>query len=281
MTAIALGLVTAVCWASAALASSRSVRYIDPTSVVAWVMAVGCVVSLPWALATGNPGVLHGSTLGWLIYAGIGNVVGLGAMYAALRVGKVGLVSPVTSTEGAIGAVFAAIAGEPLSGPVMALLAVIACGVVLAAIAPDPAPVDHEQPVRAVVYASIAALLFGGVLFGAGHISGGVPLAYLVVPARLAGTVLLAIPLALRGKLAFDRRALPFLITSGLAETIGFVTFSLGSRHSVAVTSVVASTFPAISAVAAFVLFKERLGKLQILAAIILVAATVALSAVV
>jgi uncharacterized membrane protein len=50
-----------------------------------------------------------------LALGGAGNVLELLLTYAALRVGKVGIVASIVSTEGAIAAVLALIAGEALS----------------------------------------------------------------------------------------------------------------------------------------------------------------------
>ncbi len=63
----------------------------------------------------------------------MGNVVGLGCEYTAVRSGKVGIVAAIASTEGAIAAVLSAIAGEPL-GRWHAVLALIAAGIVLASL---------------------------------------------------------------------------------------------------------------------------------------------------
>ena len=42
----------------------------------------------------------------WAVLAGAGSAVGLSLMYRALRLGKVGVVAPIASTEGALAAVF-------------------------------------------------------------------------------------------------------------------------------------------------------------------------------
>ena len=62
----------------------------------------------------GRSGALGGPELGWLVVAGGGNVVGLLLVYGALRVGKVSIVAPIISTEGAIAAVLAVAAGEAI-----------------------------------------------------------------------------------------------------------------------------------------------------------------------
>ena len=80
-----------------------------------------------------------------MLTSGLGNVVGLILEYTALRLGKVGLVTPVTSTEGAIAAVLAVIAGEALGVPSAVLLAVVVIGVVLAGVAPDESASDQRK----------------------------------------------------------------------------------------------------------------------------------------
>ena len=63
--------------------------------------------------------------------SGLGNAVGLLLEYTALRRGKVGIVTPVTSTEGAIAAVLAVATGEALGLPSAVILAIVALGIVL------------------------------------------------------------------------------------------------------------------------------------------------------
>jgi drug/metabolite transporter (DMT)-like permease len=52
----------------------------------------------------------------------------------------------------------------------------------------------------------------------------------------------------------------------------------MGAQHQVAVTSVLASQFAPIAAIMAYVLFRERLGRLQILGVVVLVIGVTALS---
>jgi drug/metabolite transporter (DMT)-like permease len=56
----------------------------------------------------------------------------------------------------------------------------------------------------------------------------------------------------------------PFVVFSGLCEVAGFASFAFGSRHGIAVSSVLASQFAAVAAVLAFLLFHERLRAVQI-----------------
>ena len=142
--AILGGFAAAAFFATATLCSSRSSRMVPPSSVLAWVMITGLVVLLP-VLAVSSPPDLGLSGTGWLLVSGGGNVGGLLLAYSALRIGKVGVVAPIVSTEGAIAAVLSVLAGEPLSTAAAMLLPVIALGVMMAATG-SPAEVDPSAP---------------------------------------------------------------------------------------------------------------------------------------
>src|SRR5436190_10589555 len=132
--AIVFGLATAVLWATTLLASARPSRLLGPWSTLAWVMLIGLVVTLPFVVATAPSVALTQEDLALMATAGVANSVGLLCNYAAVRRGKVAVVGPIVSTEGAIAAVLAVVAGDPLSGAAAAVLVLIAVGVVLASI---------------------------------------------------------------------------------------------------------------------------------------------------
>jgi drug/metabolite transporter (DMT)-like permease len=276
--AVVLGLTTALAWAVSTVASSRSVKLLDQYSVVAWAMLLGLVLTLPFALGGGVPAELSGANLLWFVLAGLGNVGGLLFAYAALKVGKVGLVAPVVATEGAVAAVVSSVFGESIAPLVVLALAVIVVGVVVSSVAPDPAPIEHERPVRAVLLATCGAVVFGLALYSIGRLSGDLPVAWASLPPRLAGVVLLAVPLAVTGRLRMNRAAAPFVVTTGLMEVGGFVTFAFAARDSVAIASVLASQFATFAAVIAYVVYRERLGRLQILGVALVVGGVTALA---
>jgi drug/metabolite transporter (DMT)-like permease len=280
MIAVLAGLGTAVMWATGTLCSSRSSRMIGPASVLGWVMLTGLAANLA-AIAVGpQPGSISGSDLGWMFVAGASNVVGLLFVYSALSRGKVGLVAPIVSTEGSIAAVLAVVAGEPLGIASALLLAVIATGVVLAALAPEELPVAGERKSVSVELAAVAALLFGVSLFAIGRLGDSLPTAWALLPPRVVGLVAVTIPLALTRRLRLTRRALPLVVAAGLVEVGGFAFFVAGTRHGLAVTAVVASQFAAIATVAAYGLFHERLTARQLGGVGLIVLGVAALTAV-
>jgi uncharacterized membrane protein len=281
MIAILGGLGAAVAWGIAMICSSRSSRLIDPQSVVAWVMLVGLVLVLPAVALSGVPDRLGGTPGLWLILAGAGNVGGLLLAYAGMRIGQIALVTPLVSTEGAIAAVIALLVGESLAPAAGLALALIAFGIVLAAI-PERGFADtaaSPRHPRAVALAIGAALSFGGSLYAAGRAGAALPSAWVVLSARLIGSVVLTLPLALTGRLQLTRRALPLVIASGVGEVLGFVSYTAAARHGIAIAAVLGSQFAALATLAGYVLFKERLGRVQLIGVAVVLTGVALLSA--
>ncbi|MDQ2895581.1 MAG: EamA family transporter [Actinomycetota bacterium] len=277
MIAILGGLGAAAAWALSTLCSSRSSRLIEPASVVAWVMLTGLLISGPAAALQGIPTRLDGSAGAWLALSGVGNVSGLVLEYRALRAGLVALVAPIASTEGAIAAVIAMLAGEAVAPAVGATLAMIVVGVSLSSVpATDLSDANRAKHPQAVLLAVAAAFAFGASLYATGRAGSVLPAAWVVLSARLVGTIALAIPLASAGRLHLTRRALPLVVASGICEVLGFYSYTAGARHGIAVTAVLSSQFAAIAAIAAYFFFGERLGRIQ-LAGVATVIAGVAL----
>jgi drug/metabolite transporter (DMT)-like permease len=278
--AILGGVGAATAWAISLLCSSRSSRLIDPMAVVAWVMLVGLVITVPLAAAAGVPARLHGSALIWLILSGAGNVSGLILSYYALRIGQVSLVAPIVSTEGAIAAVIAVIAGASLAASVAATLGVIVVGVALASVpAPDAALEDAARHPTVVILALVSTLSFGTSLYATGRAGAALPASWVVLSARLIGAVTLAVPLVLAGRLRLTARAVPFIVGSGLAEVAGFYSYTWGSRHGLAIAAVLSSQFAVVALAASYVLFSERLSRVQLAGVACVLVGVAALSA--
>jgi len=279
LLAILGGLGAALCFGASTLCSSRSSRLIGSASVVAWMMLIGLLIVLPVVVAGGVPDRLGTSSGVWLVLSGLGNVVGLLIVYAALRIERVSLVAPITCTEGAVAALIAAAAGETIGGGTALALLVIVVGVVLAGVVRDEARQAHDHSRRGALLALLSAGCFGVGLYSTGRVGVALPVAWAVLPARFAGTFFVTIPLAVRSRLRFTRRAVPLVVASGLAEVVGFAVFAVGARHGIAVTAVLASQFAAVASVGAYVLFHERLGRVQLVGVTLVLVGVAALSA--
>ena len=280
MTAIAGGLGAAAAWAVAMLTASRATRMISAPSVLAWVLFTGLCIVLPWAALEGIPDGLDASSGTWLLIAGAGNVLGLLCAYSALRIGKVALIAPIVSTEGAIAAVLAVLTGEHVAEGAGVALVAIAFGIALAAVPGEEKSVSTAAGAawRVPTLAIAAATAFGMSIYATGRASAELPIAWAVLPPRVIGVLVVFLPLAVTARLRLTRRAVPFVVVSGIAEVVGFASYAVGSRDSVAVAAVLASQFAAIAGVAAYVLFRERLGRLQLAGVLTIVAGVAVLT---
>ncbi len=266
MVAILGGLGAALSWAIATVASTRSSRMIGAISVIAWVMTVGFAVALIPALISSPTTIAPVQVLG-LVVVGIANNVGLLLTYAALTIGRISIVTPIVATEGAAAAVISVLLGEALNIPTAIVLAAIAVGVILAAIersADVEQRTDARHARRAVILAISAAACFSVGLVIAGRLGTSLPIAWIVMAPRLVGTVGVAIPLALRGRLQLVRAAVPLVIVSGALEAFGAGLYILAAQEGVATAAVLGSRFAAFSAIAAFLFFGERLARIQL-----------------
>jgi drug/metabolite transporter (DMT)-like permease len=278
MLAILGGLGAALAWATTTLTAARATRFVDSWSLLASVMAVGLLVTVPIAVLAGVPSGLDAHSAVWLAVSGAGNVVGLLLTYSALRIGKVGLVAPITSTEGAVAAVIAVVAGEKLTAGAGITLLAIAVGVMLATI--TPADIDtRRSDLRAGLYAAGAAASFGFGLYATGRVGQDLGIAWALLPPRVVGVVAIAIPLAVARRWRLNRRAVPYVIVCGLCEVLGFAAYAFGARHGLAVAAVLASQFAAIAAVVGYLVFRERLARIQIVGVATIVCGVSVLSA--
>lgn len=275
MIAILGGLGAAVMWATGGLASARSSRIIGASSTVAWMMLVGLAVTAPLVPFSGPVPAIAPTLACWLVASGLGSVIGLSLLYRGLRMGKVGAVLALASTEGAIAAVIAVIAGERLTIPVVLVLGIMAIGIATVALATGgtaeqlEAGGDAEERFgpgaerRAAMFGAAAAIAFGFTIYGTAQAGLSLPIVLAIMPARVAGVAFLFVPLALTGRLRIAPRAVPLIVITGVSEVLGNACYVVGARESIAVAAVLASQFAAVGAVAAFFLFRERLSRQQ------------------
>jgi drug/metabolite transporter (DMT)-like permease len=276
VTAVIGGLGAALAWALAAVAASRSTRLIGPASALGCGVLVGiAILAVPLAVA-GVPDP-DAESIAWLVVSGAGNMVGLLLLYMALRVGKIGVVVPIGATCGGIAALVAVAAGETVSAGIAAALVALAGGAVLASMTRADADDAAKRVAPGVVFAAAAALAWGIAIYAGGRLAdeSEVPLAWILLSSRAFGVLFVTVPFAATGRLRFARPALPFVVVAGVGEVAGYALFLWGARESIPVSSVLAGQNAALAAVIAFLLFGERLTRVQA-AGVALIAAGIA-----
>ena len=263
MIAVLGGLGAALAWALATLAGARAARVIGPWSTTALVVFIGLVVTVPLLLLEAPAAPLAGEDIAWLTIAGLGYAVGMIFNYSALAGGKVAVTAPIVSTEGSIAATLAVLTGEAASPLLVVMLATIAVGVFVVALQPGGgADTLTGGGARYIVFALLSATIFGLGLYAAGRASDLVPPSLVVVAGRIAGVLVISLPLALTRRLRFERQVLPFIVVAAVAEVVGMYLFAWGAAESIAVTSVLSTQFAVMAALVAHTL-GERISSRQ------------------
>lgn len=276
MIGVVGGLLAAILWGTSTVVASRSTRMIGSQQALGYVMLTGfvlCLVAAP--LSEGVPSLgRHGAA--WALLAGAASVFGLSMVYRALRIGKVGVVAPIASTEGALAALFSVVLlGQGLSAATSVALTVVAVGVIVVTFHGSRA----DLQLRPTLYAFIAAVVFGVGLIAssqAGHAIG--PL-WTILVARVIGILFVVAPLALRGAFPWPGPALRLVVFSGLAEVTGFAGYIIGARDGVAVPAVLSSQFAAVAVIVSYFAFGERLTARQLSGALVITAGVAAVAA--
>ena len=282
MAAVLGGLGAAIIWAVGSVGASRAARGLGPMQTLAWVMLIGFVlvgVILPFS-APASPSA---GALVWLVLGGAGNVGGLLLMYRALRIGQMGVVMPIVTTEGGIAAAIAIAAGQSVGALRGAALTATVIGVAMTAISRRPAvaastlptapvsggpravadPSGHDDR-RAAAWASLGAVAFGVGLYATARAGAVLPAAWAVMPPRVVGVVAVTLPLALSRRLSRPHGCLRWLLLSGVCEVGGFFAYTLAARHGIAVAAVLATLTGAFGTAIGRLLFGERLRATQL-----------------
>jgi drug/metabolite transporter (DMT)-like permease len=282
VTAVIGGFGAAIIWAIGSVGASRAAREVGSVLTLAWVMLIGLLL-LGGVLPFSGAVSLSGTRLVWLGLAGAGSVGGLLLMYRALRIGYLGVVMPIVTSEGGITAVIAIAAGQSVRPGTGAALAVIVVGVLLtagsarrtssapsAAVTPSgisthrAAHPTADDARRAAGWASLAALSFGVALYGTGRAGAVLPAAWAVLPPRAVGMVAVTIPLAFTGRLRWPRECAGWLLLSGGCEVGGYFAYAVAARDSIAVAAILSTLAGTIAASIGRLLLGERLGARQL-----------------
>jgi uncharacterized membrane protein len=91
--------------------------------------------------------------------------------------------------------------------------------------------------------------------------------------------MIIVLPLVLLGRFRITRPALPLVVLSGLLEAIGSAVYVIAASHGVAVAAVLSSQFAAFAAIGGFLLFGERLQRLQLVGVVVIAIGITTLSA--
>ncbi len=279
------GLLSALSWGISTLLAAVAARRIGALRTVVIGEAAG--LAGYWTLFLLGHFSLRGvggsDPVTWLlILAGVIAVAGYLAMYRGLESGHIGLVSAISACYGGVIVVLSVVLlREHLTAAAVVGIAATVVGVMLAVTQREPAPGSASAPAIGVAFGLVAALCYGvgGFMIGRYTLSLGwlVP----VVIARGGAMVILLGLLAtpLRGPTAVRLApGLAWALAAGLTDAAGLVFFTRGDQVGlVAVTAAVSSAYPVIPLIGGLLIFRERLMRLQVGGAVLILAGLVLL----
>jgi drug/metabolite transporter (DMT)-like permease len=278
MIAVLGGLGSAVCWTVTGVFAQRASRRIGELSTFAWASMIGFCIAVVPALIAIRSSTSSAGTFVVLALSGVFNVVGLVAQFSALRRGQVSVVVPISSTEGAIAAMLAATTGSHLPPAGWVALAILIAGVVITVRSQWSAGNASNTQLKPVGLAAVAAVCFGTGLFLQGLGGQHAPVALAVAPPSMLGTLLVALPMVSRRRLASPRGSSGWLVGVAVAELLGFVSYILGARHSVPIAAVLSAQYATLSVLVGVTALRERMAPAQVIGLILTIGGVTILS---
>lgn len=267
-----LAVASALAWGSSAVSAARASRRIGGVSTILWVYALGIVLIGPVALAHGLPHVGRAVWL-WTLVTVLCALGGLACVYAGMGYGKVGLVTAISSMQGAVAVVYSLIGGASLALIGFVGVAITVIGMFAATLAPDhdDGSIADRRPGKAIVFALLASLLQGGALYASVR-AADVGADWIIFLTRVAAVVV-AIPIVVAGRLRSPRPALGFVLFCAAAEIVGFAAYILAAdRIGIPVAAVIASQFALVAAVVGYLTLGERLSRRQLAGGVTIIA---------
>jgi drug/metabolite transporter (DMT)-like permease len=281
--AIVLGLLAALLWGTGDFLARFVGQAIGPWRTLFWIGVIGLVILTAWFLATGNQFPATANEAGWHVWlvallAGLLHFAGSYALTHALTIGQVSLVTPISTSYGAVATLLSMASGETLSALTLLGVVVTTAGVVLASAKAPSASGDYRSGVR---WALVSALAFGIAFWAQGTVMvpvlGGLESVWVflvIMVAVMAGCRLLG----------FGKLAPP--LPSSLLMTGACALFSAGATAAIALgyetghVAVVSVLSTGSSVVAVFLgatFLGERLLRRQALGVAIIVAGVAAI----
>ena len=252
MLTILAGLCTSLSYATSDMLSQNVTRQTRALTQMLWVLATGAVVIVPVALIVqGLPEAGEWQGAGLAALAGVLYFIALYCLLQGLRSGDLGLVSALTSLQGAYAALAVILLGAPVTPLLGVALALCACGAVLTSFE------GRARTTRGGPWAIAAGLLFAGVMLCYAYgeidwlsqaaISRSVSLLLTLPVALLSGSVAVPGPYRMRA------------VGAGLLELSGVtlltISYALGPAT---VASVTTTQFGTFAVILGFVLLRER-----------------------
>jgi drug/metabolite transporter (DMT)-like permease len=270
MLVVVVGLASALVYGAADFFGGTASRRVSPVRVVAISALIGLALMAVFSLVI--PGRMSPEAALWGALSGVAGSVAILTLYAALAIGPMSILSPLTAVISAIVPLtWGVLQGERLSVIGYVALGIALIAVVLVGFVPEKGAV-RPRP-RGILYAVVSGVLIGVLLIlldRAPDDSGLLPLvfnrlSYLVilwaiilvlwVVARVRGTTSAREPL---------RPVIWWIVGAGLADALANTLLIIGFRiGDLSVIAVLTALYPAGTIALAAIVLRERIAPVQ------------------
>jgi len=261
MTAVLLALVASVAWGTSDFLGGLKAKTVPLTTVLFVSQAVG-LLAIALMLALLDRPIPADEGLLLSLAAGAAVVTGLGLLYLALARGPVIVVAPVAAAGATIPVAVGLLGGDPVSAPIAAGLACALLGSLAAAY--EPRPDETSDRIAAGALLAIGAAIAIGVFLTLFDAASEADPYWATGGTRVAGWLTALAFLGVSGPRSAALRgsppaAMPALAAIGICSVIADGAFATASRQGdLSIVSVLASLYPVVTVVLAFILLCER-----------------------
>lgn len=276
MLASLLALAASLSWGSsnflAGLESRRrSVWTVAAVSHVASVISAGVVLLFAgsWSLGVGQ--------MLWAIFAGVVGAGAVLALYRALTIGAMSVVSPIIAVQVVIPVAAGLSLGERPAVIAYVGMVLAAAGVVLVSRTGENR--GSNAPRAAILLALLTAVLYGFMLVGLDQAGRGNQVWAVLIVRAVSACVVLGYFVASRKRFQMTAKAAPALATVGVLLTAATILFIAAvTMGSLSVVAVLGSLSPVVTVALAQVFLRERLGRRQWVGVAVVLAGVVLLT---
>jgi drug/metabolite transporter (DMT)-like permease len=260
LLAILLALAAAAVWGTGDFTGGLASRRIDAFRSVLIAFSVGLVALTVMALISAEP-LPPLADLAWGALAGLGGLLGILFLYRGFAAGRMGIVAPVSAVlTAAIPVIFNALT-EGLPGG----LQMAGFGFGLAGVWLLSRPEGSGGRPEGLSLAVLAGVGFAGFFIALGQV-GETAVFWPLVAGRVAAcTAMAAYMLATRRPVSLRDAPLGLLVPAGALDAAGNLFFLLAIQLGrLDVTAVLGSLYPAVTALLAWLVLRERMTRLQV-----------------
>jgi drug/metabolite transporter (DMT)-like permease len=267
--AIALALAAAASWGLADFLAGLASRRFSVPIVLLLVEGGGLVVIAAVALIGGADFFDDAADFWSAIAAGLSGVLGLGCFYAALSIGTMSVVAPISATGVALPVIVGVAGGDRLSTVTAAGLVAIVAGVVLASREHQEDAAAAASSRTAVLLALVGALGFGG-FFALTDAPADASVPWTLVCARAAALPFVA-AVILRRRPPWPPARLGLGIAAvGCIDLLATALIAIAqTKGDLSVVSVLGSMYPVATVLLAAAVLHERIARPQVVGVVL------------